>query len=57
MKIAIVFQSEIKYPFQYKFSVYNGNDSIGIQYTGVMHEGNSIECELPEYELARVKPG
>ena len=57
MKIVIVFQSPIPAPFQFKISAYNGDDLVGLQYTAVMHEGNSMELELPELKLAKVKPG
>ena len=62
MKIAIQFQSKVKYPFKFIVSVCNGEaseskDLVGVQYTGIMHEGDSMEMDVPDMKLTKVKPG
>ena len=62
MKIAIQFQSKIKYPFKFLVSVcndsgYERKDLVGVQYTGIMHEGDSMEMDVPDMKLTKVKSG
>ena len=56
MKIGIQFQSEIKHPLQFVLSICNGDDLVGVQYTGIMYEGDSIEYVLSDLKLIKVKP-
>ena len=55
MKIMIQFQSKIQYPFHYVISVCNQEDLKGVQYSGTMYEGDSIEVEVPGLKLVEVK--